>query len=346
MWDFLEQAHVEWDVLSLAQIGRYMEVVRRGERPVVTRLSAPGSGAPRRAESTVGTRLAAVASFYRYHADAHGVGVADRLYRVVRRRRGLRYTGALAHTGRGEAREMAVRARRGDGRPVPVLTPPEVRAILDDCARFDPASGEWVGAVRDRLIFATLAETGLRLGECLGLRHSDWHTGRGATPYVEVVPRDDHPHGLRVKYGRFRRVYVSDDLERLYSEYTWQLVEAGAADELVLEDHWVFVNLAKGQRFAPLRPETVYAKVRSVKAHLGSACPEGWTPHWMRHTHASALLLEGCPPHVVMRRLGHADIQTTLNIYGWVTEDAELRALGGWRSFCGPWADEEADSHG
>jgi len=185
------------------------------------------------------------------------------------------------------------------------------------------------------LIFATLVETGLRLGECLCLRHCDWHTGRGATPWLEVVARDDHPHGARVKYGRFRRVYVSDDLERLYSEYTWSLVDAGATDVVDLESHYVFVNLARGERFSPLRPETVYAKVRAIKAHLGSAVPEDWSPHWCRHTHASALLLAGTPPHVVMRRLGHADIQTTLGLYGWVTEDAEMRALAGWQAFCG-----------
>jgi integrase len=149
-----------------------------------------------------------------------------------------------------------------------------------------------------------------------------------------VVPREDHPHGLRVKYGRFRRVHISDDLERLYSEYVWQLVEAGAADELDLEGHYVFVNLVRGSRFAPMRPETVYAKVRSVTAHLGAACPPDWTPHWFRHTHASALLLAGAAPHVVMRRLGHADIQTALGLYGWVSEDAELRAVAGWQAFC------------
>ncbi len=38
-----------------------------------------------------------------------------------------------------------------------------------------------------------------------------------------------------------------------------------------------------------------------------------------------------------MRRLGHADIQTTLNLYGWVSEDAELRALADWRSFSRGW---------
>ena len=58
---------------------------------------------------------------------------------------------------------------------------------------------------------------------------------------------------------------------------------------------------------------------------------------WLRHTHASALLLAGVPLHVVSRRLGHADVQTTMDLYGWVTEDAELRAVAGWRSFTEGW---------
>ena len=46
-----------------------------------------------------------------------------------------------------------------------------------------------------------------------------------------------------------------------------------------------------------------------------------------RHSHATALLLSGVPVHVVSRRLGHADVQTTLSTYAHVTEDAELRAV-------------------
>ncbi|WP_454151802.1 hypothetical protein [Microbacterium lacticum] len=48
-------------------------------------------------------------------------------------------------------------------------------------------------------------------------------------------------------------------------------------------------------------------------------------------------MLSGVPPHVVQQRLGHAQIQTTLDTYGWVTADAELRALGGWKAFTAGW---------
>ena len=84
--------------------------------------------------------------------------------------------------------------------------------------------------------------------------------------------------------------------------------------------------------------------MRRLKRDLGGSVPCAWTPHWLRHTHATALLLNGTPPHVVMRRLGHADIQTTLSLYGWVTEEAEMRSLADWRRFADGWrvADEES----
>ena len=118
-------------------------------------------------------------------------------------------------------------------------------------------------------------------------------------------------------------------------------------DELVLRRKILraFIGLSGGVDSAvtaflcarALGPENVYATVRRLRRTLGDAVPEGWSPHWARHTHATALLLAGVPEHVVMRRLGHADIQTTIDLYGWVTEDAELRAVAGWKSFCEGW---------
>lgn len=89
----------------------------------------------------------------------------------------------------------------------------------------------------------------------------------------------------------------------------------------------MFVNVAREPLWAAMSPSTVYDKIESITRRHRDVLPEKWSPHWLRHTHATALLLAGVPPHVVMRRLGHADYQTTLDAYGWVTEDAELRTL-------------------
>ncbi len=120
------------------------------------------------------------------------------------------------------------------------------------------------------------------------MQHRDWHTGRGDTPFIEVVARD-HPHGVRAKSG-YRRLYVSDELDRLYGEYVWQLCEAGA--DLVTDDFDaapVFVNLDREPRFAPWRPESVYDLVERLRRRLAGQVPPTWTPHWMRHSHATAL---------------------------------------------------------
>lgn len=51
-------------------------------------------------------------------------------------------------------------------------------------------------------------------------------------------------------------------------------------------------------------------------------------PHDLRHTHASLMLLGGVPIHVVSERLGHADISTTIKLYGHLlpTSDHEAAA--------------------
>lgn len=41
----------------------------------------------------------------------------------------------------------------------------------------------------------------------------------------------------------------------------------------------------------------------------------GFTPHCLRHTHATYLLRNGVPVIAVSRRLGHRDCKTTLNVY-------------------------------
>src|SRR5664280_259349 len=110
---------------------------------------------------------------------------------------------------------------------------------------------------------------GLRLGEALGLQHRE-----------------------RVKGGGYRRLYVSDELDRLYGEYLWGLCEAGVEDAVAdLDAAHVFVNLAHAPRFAPWRPESVYDLVRRLRRQLAGQVPAGWTPHWFRHSHATALLL-------------------------------------------------------
>jgi integrase len=334
-WTFLEQRGeaARWREVGVPAVTGFLSWLRNG-RTVEHALVAPGE-AP--ASETLAARLAALISFYRWQEAVFEVPVAGRLLRGAPRRSPAR--GLLAHL---DARAtpmpsslVRVRRHRYRGRP-PLLLPGEIQAILDGCAVPDPATGEWAGNLRDRLLFALLAETGCRLGEVLGMRISDFVMGRGGTAYVEVVPREDNPNGARVKMMRPRRVYVGADLERLFADYLTLL--ACRADELglaVTADSPLLVNLSRPPLLAALREGTVRDKTAALRRKgIG---PPGWTPHWLRHSHASALLLAGTPEWVVSRRLGHAHVQTTLDLYGWVREDEALRAAANWKTYTADW---------
>jgi integrase len=334
-WTFLEQRGEadQWRDVGVPAVAGFLSWLRNG-RTVEHAIGKP-EAAP--STQTLEARLAALISFYRWQEAVSDVPVARRLLRGAPHRHPAR--GLLAHLdGRSAPAPSSlvrVRRQRGRARP-PILLPQQIQAILDACAVYDAATGQWVGNLRDRMLFATLAETGMRLGELLGMRISDFVMGRGDTPYVEVVPREDNPNGARVKMMRPRRVYVSTDLERLFADYVTHLAcRAAEVGIAVTADCPLWVNLGRPPLLRALRESTVRDKTDALRRKgIG---PVGWTPHWFRHSHATALLLAGTPEWVVSRRLGHAHVQTTLDLYGWVREDEALRAAANWSSYVAGW---------
>jgi len=277
-WTFLEQRGEEkgWQDVGVLAVSGFLAWLRNGrtvERTLVARQDAPSP-------ETLEARLAALLSFYRWQQGVFGVPVAGRLMRGAPR--GTRARGLLAHldarSAPGPSSLVRVRRSRTSGRP-PLLLPREIQAILDGCAVPVVSSGEWKSNLRDRLLFALLAETGMRIGELLGLRIGDLVMGRGGTAYVEIVPRDDNPNGARVKMMRPRRVYVGADVEQLFADYLTHL--AGRAAELgflVTADSPLLVNLERPPLLAALREGTVRDKTAALrKKGIG---PPGWTPHW------------------------------------------------------------------
>ena len=56
--------------------------------------------------------------------------------------------------------------------------------------------------LRDRFLFAMLFQTGMRVGQALGLRHEDVVTWENR---IEIVCREDNANGARGKGGRGER---------------------------------------------------------------------------------------------------------------------------------------------
>jgi integrase len=187
-----------------------------------------------------------------------------------------------------------------------VLTVTEMQAILDACTR-----------LRDRFLWALLAETGMRIGEALGLRHEDVDP---AASQVAVVPRLN-ANGARAKSGRARVVPVRAGVVRLYADY----INAEYGD---LDSDYVFVNLFSEPRGQALS----YAAVYDLVLRLRRLTEVEFDPHWMRHTAATRWLRDGVPVEVVSTLLGHSSVAVTMATYGHLTVEDARRALvvAGW----------------
>ena len=177
-----------------------------------------------------------------------------------------------------------------------------MQAILDACEH-----------LRDRLLLAILWDTGVGVGEALGLRHEDLAV---AERELTITPRTND-NRARVKSGRSRTIPVSPQLLRLYADYLH-----GEYGEL--DSDYVFVNLWGPPHGHPWTYASVYDLVRRLRRRVGF----DFDPHWARHTYATRLLRNGTPLEVVSNLLGHASVTTTLDIYGHLTARTPA---GRWR---------------
>ena len=190
-----------------------------------------------------------------------------------------------------------------------VLTAGQVQAILDACVH-----------LRDRLLFAVLFDSGMRIGEALGLRHEDLAV---AERQVTVTPRTND-NRARVKGGTPRTIPVSAELLRLYADYLH-----GEYGEL--DSDYVFVNLWGRPHGRPLAYPAVYDLVGRLRRRTQIR----FEPHQFRHTYATWLLRNGAGMDAVKALLGHRSLATTLDTYGHLTVEDARKTLDGAGWFTG-----------
>ena len=173
-WEFLVEHGHDWRRLKLTQLAEFVSWVRHATR----------AGRDHRSDATINLILAAIGSFYEYQ-DRLGVETA-----ISRSRRyGAKspYKPFLHHISRTQSLRHAVIRVRAIKRLPRVFSPVEVQSLLDACTR-----------LRDRLLLCLLHESGMRIGQALGLRHADIRSYDGA---IDIVPRANS-NGALAKIGR------------------------------------------------------------------------------------------------------------------------------------------------
>ena len=133
-------------------------------------------GTARCCPPTVNKHLAALFSFYDYQAR-NGVPLAQSLV-AWRRVNRCGYRPFLYHVTGGRAAATRPLRLRQEHRLPRTLSDEQILTLIEACEH-----------LRDRFLLVLLAETGMRVGQALGLRHADFVSHRRE---VHIVPRGDN----------------------------------------------------------------------------------------------------------------------------------------------------------
>ena len=165
---------------------------------------------------------------------------------------------------------------------------------------------------RDRLLLRLLFESGFRIGEALALWIEDVQID---ACLLHIRDRGALVNRAEIKTpDSCRAVVVSRDLINAIMDYVSDL-----SDEI--ETNHLFVKLRGPREGQPLE----YADVNDLFQRLQRKTHIDATAHVLRHTNLTDLARKGMRPEVLQQRAGHANFQTTYQMYVHTSSD-DLRA--------------------
>jgi integrase/recombinase XerD len=223
--------------------------------------------------------------------------LAEQDYSVTTRQRHLTVLrGFFAHLVAVDAMfldpcEGLVLPKRPDRLPKTVLTPQEVRRILN------APDTQTEKGIRDRAILEMFYSTGLRAREmwALTVPDVDWRNGfvrvnQGKFSKDRVVP-----------LGKKACDYLREYLQKIRSQWARQAREAGRDDRAL----W----LSSYHPHQPMTQQAIALVPRDAARLAGVTKPA--RPHVWRHTCATHLVANGSNIVYVQRLLGHRSLETT-----------------------------------
>ncbi|KGN32303.1 hypothetical protein N802_18235 [Knoellia sinensis KCTC 19936] len=309
---FLNYCHdsgIDWAKASLRQLVLLRHLVESSP----TRYGRPP------APGTVSLMFTAIHSFLQYAASSGLMGAAV----FARLSTDSTFIDYL-RPGQLEGEQGQFRRRNGRSSALRVSNPrrpPEALSSreLDQVFRASRTA-------RDDLLVQLMLDTGVRIGEAIGLHRGDMHFLSDSTslgcricgPHVHVLRRRNE-NGAWAKSVHPRAVPVTDEVVDAYRVYQFE------RHVLVPDDcsEFVFINLYFTQnRTSPLR----YRNAKRCFDRLARKSGVEFRPHMLRHTYVTDLMDGGVDIATVAELAGHASLASTA-VYRHTSDAGKREAL-------------------
>lgn len=185
----------------------------------------------------------------------------------------------------------------------------------------------------DYPLFTTLAYTGMRIGELLALKWTDFDDKQKTLRIIKTLY---HPHNTLKKFelltpktkSSIRTIRIDDMLVNLLKKHKIKQNEIKLKNRKVYEENNFIFAREDGK---PQIVKNVDLRLKRLLKKIG--IDKKITPHSFRHTHTSLLIEAGVGIKEIQQRLGHSNIKTTMNIYAHMTANMEEKASQQFSNF-------------
>lgn len=241
----------------------------------------------KRSEKTVNIILTCVLGFYEFieRIEEHtGVSKMNVMKNIQGKYKNGSFKPFLHHISKSKPKKRNILKLKEPKQPVQTLQHFEIMALYKACNN-----------IRDQLLLSILYEGGLRVGEAVCLWLED----------ININECSIRVRKSKTRAGVGRKVYVSKETINLLQSY---ILEYHTYD---IDTNFLFYNFRGINKGKPFSLQGIYSLVKHLRKKTGIY----FNPHMFRHTFATELHENGVDISKIQKLLGHANVQTTMQIY-------------------------------
>ncbi|AKF95793.1 tyrosine-type recombinase/integrase [Brevibacillus laterosporus] len=290
-FESLEQTNKDYRTIGLDEMAEFMRWLQNPYQDA--RVSPILPTQPIRKAKTVNIIINTVIGFYDYlmRHENYSIQLAERLKKqVLGSRRGFK--DFLYHINKDKLFSTHILKLKVPKQKPKIIPKDDIAAIMNACEN-----------QRDLFLIQLLWESSMRIGEALALWLEDFEIDARR---IHIRDRGELSNLAEIKtVCSPRSIDVSEDLINMYLDYIAQY----HTNEV--DTNHVFIKLSGNNKGNPLE----YADVVSLIQRLRKKTGIYLTPHMLRHTSLTELRKAGWRDEHLMKRAGHAHIQTTMQMY-------------------------------
>ena len=162
------------------------------------------------------------------------------------------------------------------------------------------------GNISDYVIL-TMILSGMRIGECLALKWHNLHYDSSTIDVHHEYEADSHYLGPVKTPSSYRTITVNSQLLDILKE--------------LKANHTDYVFGVSNRKLPPSRQAVDRELIRMMKAL--NIPTKAFSNHMLRHAHVALLIHWGASIYEIRDRMGHSDITTTLNTYGYLIDESK-----------------------